>query len=145
MRTSRWLAVVLLVAAGCSPSTPAPNASAPASSVQPLAPTNVTDRLVNKAWRITSPSDRAPGSFYIFLANGTLVMASCVETYRLAAWRADGPSRLMITEDPGVQYPAEMSEVGERQASLRLILKSEQVDLTLAQADVPYVCPDMPR
>jgi hypothetical protein len=100
---------------------------------------------MNKVWRITSPPDRASGSFYIFLSDGTLVMTSCVETYRLATWRADGVSRLMIAEDPGVQYPAEIREVGDREAHLRLLLKSEQVELTLTQADTPFVCPDMPR
>ena len=130
MKTSFWAGALLLVA-GCTSPPPA----APAS----------TDRLINKVWRITSPPDRAPGSFYIFLSDGTLVMTSCVETYRLATWRADGVSRLMIAEDPGVQYPAEIRDVRDREAHLRLILKSEQVELTLTQADAPFVCPDMPR
>lgn len=130
MKTSFWAGALLLVA-GCTSPPPA----APAS----------TDRLINKVWRITSPPDRAPGSFYIFLSDGTLVMTSCVETYRLATWRADGVSRLMIAEDPGVRYPAEIRDVRDREAHLRLILKSEQVELTLTQADAPFVCPDMPR
>ena len=130
MKTSFWACALLLVA-GCTSPPPA----APAS----------TDRLINKVWRITSPPDRAPGSFYIFLSDGTLVMTSCVETYRLATWRADGVSRLMIAEDPGVQYPAEIRDVRDREAHLRLILKSEQVELTLTQADAPFVCADMPR
>jgi hypothetical protein len=34
-------------------------------------------------------------------------------------------------------------EIADRQARLRLHLKNEQIDLTMEQADVPYVCPDL--
>lgn len=102
-------------------------------------------RWVNKVWRVTAPTDRAPGSFYIFLSDGTLVMTSCVETYRLATWRAESDGRIRIAEDKITRYHAEIRQVSDRQLSLRLDLKNEQVALTLEAADVPYVCPDLRR
>jgi hypothetical protein len=43
--------------------------------------------LFNRIWRISdAPFGPASGSIYIFLANGTLLETSCVETYRIATW-----------------------------------------------------------
>jgi hypothetical protein len=81
-------------------------------------------RLMNRVWRVVQPAGRAPGSFYVFLADGTLLMSSCVETYRLATWRTAGEGRLVVTEDPAVSYG---------------------VDLELQAATAPFVCPDLPR
>ncbi len=100
--------------------------------------------LVNKVWRVTSP-DRAPGTFYAFLSNGTLIMTSCVETYRLATWLAETPTRLEITEDTTVRYSADVLMLDETRMSLRLNLRNEQVNLELATPQVPFVCPDLPR
>ena len=100
-------------------------------------------RLVNKVWLVTAPTNRAPGSFYIFLSDGTLVMTSCVETYRLATWRSDAAGRIAIAEDQAVKYEAEIIEIQDRLARLRLDLKNDGVELTLHLADAPYVCPDL--
>ena len=51
----------------------------PASAAQDSPPAD----LVGKVWVSTDPS-ASPGTFRIFLADGTLVMDSCGETYRLA-------------------------------------------------------------
>ena len=72
-------------------------------------------------------------------------MTSCVETYRLATWRAEAPTRLEITEDPTVTYGADVLTLDETRLNLRLNLKSEQVNLELATPQVPFVCPDLPR
>ena len=100
--------------------------------------------LVNTVWRVTS-GNRAPGTLFVFLSNGTLVMTSCVEVYRLATWRAETTDRLTIVEDPPVQYTADMLALSQNSLSLRLNLRSEQVDLTLEAAQAPFVCPDLPR
>ena len=130
--------------------------SPPASDEAASRPTNVqvaepagdqtespTARLVNKVWKVTAPAGRARGSFYIFLSDGTLVMTSCVETYRLATWRSDAAGRIAIAEDEAVRYEAEILELQDRQARLRLGLRNEDVELSLQTADAPYVCPDL--
>ena len=114
------------------------------SNVVPNQPGPASDLLLNRVWRVTS-ANRAPGTFYAFLSNGTLIMTSCVETYRLATWRAETPTRLEITEDTTVSYGADVLTLDETRLNLRLNLKSEQVNLELAITQVPFVCPDLPR
>jgi len=108
-------------------------------------PSTTESRLTNKAWLITAPAGRAPGSLYVFLADGTLMMTSCVETYRLATWQLQGDDRLVVTEDPTTRYVVRVIDVGERELRLRLELVGENVDLELRAADAPIVCPDLPR
>lgn len=147
-RRKSYGAVVLVgLFVGCAPSpdttrpptpvdTPAPPVTAPDLSVDPL---------VSTVWRITSPAGRPLGSFYLFLPNGTLVMTSCVETYRLATWQREGTDRLTIVEDPTVRYTADILALGADSLRLRLNLRSEQLELAFELAQVPFVCPDLPR
>jgi hypothetical protein len=164
VRSVRAVLVLAMLMAGCnsdagrvplpSPSSGRPehvegqsgpgDASVIDSNVVPNQQGPASDLLVNKVWRVTSPN-RAPGTFFAFLANGTLIMTSCVETYRLATWRAEAPTRLEITEDPTVTYGADVLTLDETRLNLRLNLKSEQVNLELATPQVPFVCPDLPR
>ncbi|MEO7276057.1 MAG: hypothetical protein ABIX28_25870 [Vicinamibacterales bacterium] len=97
--------------------------------------------FVGKTWMATDPSP-APGTFRIFLADGTLVMDSCGETYRLASWRSVGPQRVEWREDTE-RIEAEVSQPSPNRLRLRLRLrdggrKDEQYQL----AKVPYVCPE---
>lgn len=100
--------------------------------------------LVNKIWKVVAPADRAPGSIYIFLPNGTLLMTSCVETYRVATWRSEAGSEITITEDSS-SYKAEIIEVRARSSRLRLKLRSENIELRLEVIDSQFVCPDLKR
>jgi len=127
--------VTLLSVLGLGACATAPGAPDPAAP----------SRLMNRVWRVDRPAGRAPGSFYVFLADGTLLMSSCVETYRLATWRVAGDDRLVVTEDPAVSYGVRVLAVGEREARLRLELVRETVDLELRAATAPFVCPGLPR
>jgi len=100
--------------------------------------------LVNTVWRVTS-GNRAPGTLFVFLSNGTLMMTSCVEVYRLATWRSETTDRLTIVEDTTVQYTADILALSQDRLSLRLNLRSEQVELRFEPAQAPFVCPDLPR
>lgn len=108
-------------------------------------PSTTESRLTGKVWLVTAQAGRAPGSLYIFLADGTLMMTSCVEAYRLAAWQLQGDERLLVTEDPTTSYIVRVVDLGERDLRLRLELVGENVDLELRVADAPIVCPDLPR
>jgi hypothetical protein len=86
-----------------------------------------------------------PGVMRIFLADGTLVMGSCWETYRLAQWRQVSEGALVIVED-GQEIPAEVLDAPANELRLRLTLVGgEKKDEAYRTAPVPYVCPDMPR
>ena len=54
--------------------------------------------FVGRTWLSTDAS-APPGTLRIFLADGTLLMDSCGETYRLAKWRSLGAGRIEWTED----------------------------------------------
>jgi hypothetical protein len=102
-------------------------------------------RFVDKVWRITAPVGRPPGSLHVFLSDGTLLMTSCVETYRLAQWTLDTPASMTITEDSQTRYRAEITALDDQRLELKLHLRSETVDLVMTVANTPYVCPDMKR
>jgi hypothetical protein len=103
----------------------------------------VTNLLVGKVWLRAEPTS-APGTMRIFLANGTLVMDSCWETYRLVSWRSVSESVLEWKEDASV-IEARVASVSDAELSLQLKLQSETVEERYRRALVPYTCPDLPR
>jgi hypothetical protein len=138
--------LVATILVGCTPSQDTPRRSAPVDTPATPVPAAslATGPLVNTVWRVTS-GNRAPGTLFVFLSGGTLVMTSCVEVYRLATWRAETTDRLTIVEDTTVQYTADIQALSQNSLSLRLNLRSEEFDLTLEAAQAPFGCPDLPR
>jgi hypothetical protein len=74
-------------------------------------------------------------------ADGTFVMDSCGETYRLARWRAIDERRIEWQED-GARIEAEVTQVSPDQLQLRLHLVREIKEENYRLAEVPFVCPD---
>ena len=99
--------------------------------------------LVGRVW-VSTDASAAPGTFRIFLADGTLVMDSCWETYRLAPWRPIDHRRIEWTEDT-VRIEAQITQLTAERLQLRLQLRGEVKVETYRLATVPTVCPDMPR
>lgn len=124
--------LTLLLVSGCTVAAPTPQD-------QPGNP-DLSTRLIAHVWRITSPSDRAPGSVYAFHPDGTLMMTSCVEVYRIAQWHLNPSGTLTIAEDPTVTYEADIVALSDSGLSLRLHLRNEQVMLQFAPLPAPYVC-----
>jgi hypothetical protein len=107
------------------------------------APSGPPDHLVNRVWLSTDPS-AARGTIRIFLPDGALVMDSCFETYRIAQWTRLDDRRIEWTEDTA-RIEAEIVELSESALRLRLHLGGDVQELAYRLADVPAVCPDMPR
>jgi hypothetical protein len=99
--------------------------------------------FVGRVW-VSTDASAAPGTFRIFLADGTLVMDSCWETYRLAPWRPIDHRRIEWTEDT-VRIEAQITQLTAERLQLRLQLRGEVKEETYRLAKVPTVCPDMPR
>lgn len=135
MRTCLALLALFLLY-GCQPhEAPAARATeADASAAPPF---------VGKAW-VGQDAEAPPGTLRIFLPDGTLVMDSCFETYRLAEWRMAPGGRMVIVEE-GVEIPAEILSASGAELKLRLTLVDGTKEETYRPAPVPYVCPDMPR
>ena len=71
-------------------------------------------------------------------------MSSCTETYRIAKWRAIDERRIEWTEDSGASR-RRITELTSDRLRLRLQLKGEVIEHGYRPAQVPTVCPDMPR
>ena len=96
--------------------------------------------FVGKTWVSVDPA--APlGTIRIFLPDGTLVMDSCFETYRLARWEAIDDRRVAWQEDTA-RIEAEVDETTAGELRLRLQLTQEIKEERYRAATVPFVCPD---
>jgi len=143
-----FTAVLLLAACGCS--APDPDAAAvgdtntaqPTAASAPSAPPAALP-FTDKVW-VRSDSTELPGVMRVFLSDGTLVMDSCWETYRLAKWRAL-PDGAVAWEEDGAEIQARVVEASETVLVLRLELVGGATEERYRKAEVPYVCPDMPR
>jgi hypothetical protein len=89
----------------------------------------------------TDPS-AAPGTLRIFLSDGTLVMDSCGEAYRLARWRAIDERRIEWQED-SARIEAEVTKASSEQLQLRMHMARELKEENYRLAPVPFVCPDV--
>lgn len=92
----------------------------------------------NRVW-LAQDADQAPGSFLAFISDGTLVMDSCHETWRLAPWRWVQESILVWEEDTAtVRAEVVLVEPDE----LILLLEPDTLNLTrtYAAARPPVLC-----
>lgn len=106
MRTMPLMLLALLTACGTRDPVPAITAP-PAEARSPAMP-----GFADEVWVVAESAQVAPGDVRVFLADGTLVMASPNATTALGAWRQEG-DQLRVTED-GVEYPADLlSQPGE--------------------------------
>ena len=127
--------LLTLLSVGCGQPTPAPPAEAPAAPA--------TDPLINRVWRRTD-STGLPGIMRIYLSDGTQLMDSCWETYRLTRWRRDSDSTLVWDED-GRSITAALGSLSDSSLELRVQLGSETDTQHYTAASSPFTCPDMKR
>jgi hypothetical protein len=85
-----------------------------------------------------------PGVMRIFLSDGTLVMDSCWETYRLEKWRWESDSTIAWREDTA-EIRATIVELAADDLVLRLALADGNREEHFRVAQVPYLCPEMKR
>ena len=97
----------------------------------------------NRVW-IDEDPDAPAGSLRAFLTDGTLVMTSCTETYRLAPWRWVDEATLVWEED-GRNLRAEVAMVEKTAMVLVIDLGEETLTQRFRAAQSPVVCPDLPR
>jgi hypothetical protein len=98
--------------------------------------------FTNRVW--TKADSDLPGIVRIFLSDGTLVSDSCWETHRLSPWKWTSDSAISWNED-GMDINADIVSVSATDLVLKLDLAGGAVEERYVAADVPYVCPDMPK
>lgn len=137
VREALWL--VIFIGFGCQPT----SHSAPASQEAETPLVSEHPILTDRVW-VRSDSTGMPGGLLIFLADGTLVFDSCWETYRLAEWTMESDSMVRWQENT-MTIRAEVVEADEANLVLRVNLVDGWQEEHYRKAQVPYVCPDMPR
>jgi uncharacterized lipoprotein YbaY len=90
---------------------------------------------------VSTDSSAAPGTLRIFLPDGSLVMTSCTETYRIARWRSINNRRIEWDED-GSRIEAEIVRATADRLHLRLRLRNGLKEENYRSARVPFLCPD---
>jgi hypothetical protein len=117
-----------------------------ATTVAPIAAaqTPVADPLVGRAWIETKSQSGLPGVMMVFMADGSLLMDSCWETYALRKWSRTSHDTVTWDED-GAKIIAKVKSVSPSQLTLSVKAGKDTVEHRYSVAKVPYVCPDMKR
>ena len=120
--------VIALIAgwliAACSP--PAPSEQTPTETP------STAKSFVNRVWRVQSSNTIAPGQLYVFLSEGTLVIASPNGTPALGSWKQQDQTFTMVEE--GITYPVEILELTQDRFRIRMRNPGEPVEMTLEPA-----------
>lgn len=121
--------------AGCG-KRPAP----PAATANTESPAPADGLFMGRMW-ISTTAPAPHGSFMIFLPDHTMLMGSCVETYRLSEWGVAG-DKIRWREDT---IPIEAAVTMPRRNEMRLQIAGQDHEQSFVLASAPYVCPDMPK
>ena len=122
------LALASLLVAACS--APAPESgpqgtagSPPSAGVSPAVES--TPALANKVWRVAAGSDS--GAYYVFVSDGTLLIASNHGTPSLGRWTQAGDTVTLVEE--GIAHPAAILEQSDEALAIRLAGRGEPLEL----------------
>ena len=116
--------------------TPASVATPAPSGPTAPKPENATRAsFVNIVWEVRESKQVEPGELRVFLADGTLVMASPHGTPAFGSWNAPG-GRLTITEE-GRPYEAEILALTDSEFRIRMLSPGEPVEILFVPAGHP--------
>ena len=134
-RAAKSLIILGALLAGCA-RVGLPTPAIPGSGTKGMA-----ELVEGRVW-LDADADAPAGSLLAFLPDGTLVMTSCVEVYRLAPWRWIDGSRLAWEED-GRSIHGEVVLAGRDEMVLAIELDDETVTRRFSAAQAPVVCPEL--
>lgn len=134
--------LLALIGCGGADETPDDNVSVAGTAAEP-APAAEAAPYANRLWASTDAAS-APGSLVAFFSDGTLMMDSCGEGYRLSRYEAVSDSLLRWTED-GVPVEAQILEASAGSLRLQMNLQGGPIEEAYRPAEVPFVCADTPR
>lgn len=139
-----WIpAIAVVLLAACSRDAAAPSAAAvapvpAATTLVAHAPAGAgkAPAFVDKVWRVGPSSTIAPGTIYVFLGNGVLVIHSPGGTPMVGQWRR-AAGQLSMVED-GIAYPTDIVTLD----AAHLVLRSHNPGGSVLIPLVP--APDVP-
>ena len=88
--------------------------------------------FVNKVWKVDPSSAVQAGQLYVFLSEGTLVVASTNGTPSVGKWKSDGDSLTMIEE--GVPHPVTVLNLTRDEFKISVRSPGPPVEITLVPA-----------
>lgn len=106
-----WLTAACLFVAACARQEHPPAADSAAAAPPPVS-------FVDRVWRVHQSSSVAPGMLYVFLSEGTLVIASPYGTPALGTWKLEGDTFTMVEE--GLPYRVEVLELSAGKFRIRI-------------------------
>lgn len=137
MRTAFVLAAALLLANCSQPSAP-PTEAAPAAATEPATPAvteSAEPSFVNRVWKVAPSSGIPPGGLYVFLEEGTLVMASAGNKPAFGSWKFENRALTMVEE--GISYPTDILKLTDTEFHIRSHNPGEPLMIRLVRADAP--------
>lgn len=123
-----------LLLAACSPqSSPPRTADEPPHAIAARA--DALPGFVNRVWRVAASSGIEPGMLYVFISDGTLLIASTHGTPSLGRWRYAGDTLTLVEE--GIAHPAAVLRQGSGELAIRFSGPGEPLTITFVPAAVP--------
>ena len=135
LKKSLAASVLVFLLTGCSKPSAAPAPVGPAASAttpvsaQPAAKPG----FVNRVWTVESSTAVAPGTLYVFLSEGTLVIASPNAKPMLGSWKKSGDGLVMVEES--ISYPTDILKLDGSSFVIRSHNPGTPVDISLVPAD----------
>ncbi|MDP2227377.1 MAG: hypothetical protein Q8J78_07855 [Moraxellaceae bacterium] len=116
--------MLVLAVSACSKKDEAASEAATAVAGQP--------GYVNKVWKVSASNGVAPGQLYVFLSEGTLIMASSSGRPVVGAWEG-GEKELNMIEG-GVPHRTEILSLKSDELKLKTHHPNGAIDITLVPA-----------
>jgi hypothetical protein len=88
--------------------------------------------FVNRVWKVGASASVPPGMLYVFLEDGTLVMAGPGGKPAFGSWRRDNGTLVMIEES--IPYKVDILELTNDTFRIRSHNPGEPVEITLLPA-----------
>jgi hypothetical protein len=95
----------------------------------------IPEGFVNKVWRVSQSSAVAPGTLYVFLEEGTLVVASRNGKPALGTWKMEKGGLVMVEES--IPYQTEILSLTAEAFRIRSRNPGQPVEITLVPAAPP--------
>ena len=135
LKKSLAASVLALLLIGCSKPSAPPAPADPAASATPPAAAQPTARpdFVNRVWSVANSSTVEPGTLYVFLSEGTLVITSPNAKPLLGSWKRSGDGLILVEES--IEYPTDILKLEAGSFVIRSHNPGTPVDISLVPAD----------
>ncbi len=119
--------LALALVGACSESAAPADKTVPAAQAAPGKP-----GFTNKVWQVSQSTGVVPGMLYVFLSDGTLVMASPRSKPALGAWTYKAGALTMIEDS--LEYKTDILALSENEFRIRSNNPGGSIEITLVPA-----------